>query len=177
MQNFLIDCQSQNREIENEARLGCDHVGEALLIRWMFRHLNVHSHRLTASENLQLHGVSYNVLIKFQRKIAHTANGSSAKARNHVADLHSNFVGRLVGYHVFNQHTILRFEVECPGQGRSDSSNKKTDLSAMYVSVLLQRGVGVPDHIAGYCETDSFTAAGLRENKRVHADNATIGIN
>src|SRR5262249_11548344 len=77
------------REIENEARLGCDHVGEALLIRWMLRHLNVHSHRLAASENLQLDGVSYNVLIKFQRKIAHTANGPTAKAHDHVPDLHS----------------------------------------------------------------------------------------
>src|SRR5262245_19512701 len=143
----------------------------------MLRHLNVHTHRLTASENLQLDGVSYNVLIKFQRKIAHTPNGPSAKTHDHVADLHSNFVGRLVGYHVFNQHTILRFEVECPGQDRSDSSNKKADLSSMYVPVLLQRGVGVPDHVAGYCETDSFTAARLRENKRVHADNTTIGIN
>src|SRR5215510_2067748 len=103
----------------------------------MLRHFNAHGHRFPVSENLQLDSVSYHILIEFQRKIAHTANGPAAEAHDDIADLQSDFIGRFVRYYIFDQHTIFRLEVECSSESRSDSPNKNADLSAMHVSVLL----------------------------------------
>src|SRR5262245_49693081 len=142
----------------------------------MFRHLEVHRQWFSVSENLQMNSVSYHVLVKFQRQIAHTANGPAAEAHNDIADLDSDFVSRLIGYDVFDEHTIFRLEVECSGQSRCDGPNKNADLSPMHVPVLLQGRVCIPNDVARYCETDPFAATGLRENKRVHSDNTSRSI-
>ena len=50
------------------------------------------------------------------------------------------------------------------------------DLSTMHMPICLERGINVPDNVAGNREPDSFAPARLRKNKRVDSNETSIRV-